>query len=422
MRSVKRQISSGANAMSDNRSVLAIEGGRPVCETPLPSWPYFDNDAIEAVANVLRSGRVNYWTGEHCEMFEQEFAKAHGTKKAIAFANGTVSLEAALAALGVEAGDEVIVPPRTFIATASAVVMRNAIPVMADVDPVTQNITADSIRAALTERTRAVIVVHLAGWPCDMDAILEVTDAAGIPVIEDCAQALGATYKGRPVGSIGAFGSFSFCQDKIVTTGGEGGMLVTSDMDLWERAWSLKDHGKSFTKTRSINAHNGVVFRWVHDSFGTNWRMTEMQAVLGRQGLLHLPSWIERRRQSAHILDAAFLDVDALRVTIPGEDIGHAYYKYYTFIRPDRLREGWDRDRIVAAIAAEGVPCFTGTCPEIYRELAFVNAGLAPSERLPVAQELGETSLMFPVHPTMNDNHIQTIAEAVHKVMTVAAQ
>jgi dTDP-4-amino-4,6-dideoxygalactose transaminase len=408
--------------MSDERTVLAIDGGRPLRETPPAPWPCFDDDDIGAVSRVLLSGRVNYWTGTEAVEFEREFAAAHGVEHAIALANGTVALEAALAVLGVGSGDEVIVPPRTFIATASAAVMRGAVPVMADVDPVSQNITAESIRAALTERTRAVIVVHLGGWPCDMDAILEVTDAAGVPVIEDCAQALGATYKGRPIGTLGVFGSFSFCQDKIITTGGEGGMLITSDPGLWERAWSLKDHGKSYEKTHGAGPGSGVAFRWLHDSFGTNWRMTEMQAALGRRGMTHLPSWVDRRRRSAAILDHRLADLEALRVTIPGAEFGHAYYKYYAFVQSDRLRDGWDRDRIASSVMAEGVPCFTGTCPEIYRELAFERAGIAPAERLSVARELGETSLMLLVHPTLGDEDMEIAVEALGKVLAVATR
>lgn len=401
---------------------LAIDGGPAVRRSPMAPWPHFDDDDIEAVSEVLRSGQVNYWTGTEATEFEREFAHAHNIDHAIALANGTLSLEAALAALGVGPGDEVIVPPRTFIATASAAVMRGATPVMADVDRDSQNITAEAISDALTDRTAAVIVVHLAGWPCDMDPILEVTRAAGVPVIEDCAQALGATYKGRPIGTMGVFGSFSFCQDKIMTTGGEGGMLITSDSELWERAWSLKDHGKSYAKTREHPPTSSVAFRWVHDSFGTNWRMTEMQATLGRRGMAHLSGWVGRRRRSAAMLDAAVAEIDALRVTIPPADVTHTYYKYYTFVRPERLSPGWDRDRIAEAIAAEGIPCFTGICPEIYREAAFQSAGLTPPGRLPAARELGETSLMFLVHPTLGDAEMQDTAAAVSKVMAVAAK
>lgn len=412
----------GAPCMSEISNRLAIDGGPPLRTAPLPRWPHFDEADVQAVSRVLHSGRVNYWTGAEAVEFEREFATAHGIEHAIAFANGTVTLEAALSALGVGPGCEVIVPPRTFIATASAVVMRGAVPVMADVDRVSQAITAETIQGALTGRTRAVIVVHLAGWPCDMDAILRVTNAAGVPVIEDCAQALGATYHGRPVGTMGAFGSFSFCQDKIMTTGGEGGMLVTARRDLWEHAWSLKDHGKSYAKTHDVEPGHGVAFRWLHDSFGTNWRMTEIQAVLGRRGMANLPAWLERRRRSARILDRALSDIPAIRATVPDESIGHAYYKYYAFVRPERLREGWSRDRVASAVVAEGVPCFTGACPEIYRELAFERAGLAPKRRLAVARELGETSLMLLVHPTLSDADVEDAAGAVRKVMAVASR
>lgn len=405
---------------SESLSPLAVNGGVPVRVKPMSPWPYFDDDDIRAVSEVLRSGRVNYWTGDEGVTFEAEFAAAHGARHAIALANGTLSLEAALAALEVGPGDEVIVPARTFIATASAAVMRGAIPVIADVDPESQNITAASIKAVMSEKTRAVIVVHLAGWPCEMDSILELADAAKIHVIEDCAQALGAKYKGRPVGTMGAFGSFSFCQDKIMTTGGEGGMLLTSDSALFERAWSLKDHGKSYALTRGGSPGKGHAFRWLHDTFGTNWRMSEMQAVLGRAGMRKLPLWIERRRRFAHMLNEGLGGLDALRLTIPDTNSYHAYYKYYAFVRPERLREGWTRDRIAEAINAEGAPCYSGICPEIYRERAFVEAGLAPARRCPVARELGESSLMFLVHPTLEDADIHDTIAAIRKVMAVA--
>ena len=242
-------------------------------------WPEYAEDEIEAVARVLRSGRVNYWTGEDVREFEREFADELGISRAIALANGTVSLELALEALGIGSGDEVITTPRTFIASASCAIMRGAMPMFADVDPESQNITAQTIERLISPRTRAIVLVHHAGWPCEMDAILELASAKGITVIEDCAQASGARYKGRPVGVFGTFGSFSYCQDKIISTGGEGGMLVTESQELWSRAWSFKDHGKSFD-AMSRKA-DGPAFRWVHESFGTNWRMTGMQAAIG---------------------------------------------------------------------------------------------------------------------------------------------
>lgn len=381
-------------------------------------WPYFAEQEIEAVAAVLRSGKVNYWTGEEGRRFEAEFAAYVGCKYAVCVANGTVALELALYALGIGQGDEVITTPRTFIASASSVVMRGGRPVCVDVDRASQNITAASIRSAITRRTKAIIAVHLAGWPCDMDAILELAREHNLSVIEDCAQAHGATYKGRQVGSLARIAAFSFCQDKILTTGGEGGMITTDDKELWQRAWSYKDHGKSYDAVYRRDHPPG--FRWLHDSFGTNWRMTEMQSILGRQLLTKLREWVEIRRQNAAQLTAALENISALRIPKPPSNIGHAYYKYYVFVRPERLKRNWDRDRIMSEINAAGVPCASGSCSEIYLERAFAQE-MRPSGYLPVARELGETSLMFLVHPTLTERHMQFTADTIARVMKNAA-
>jgi len=222
------------------------------------------------------------------------------------------------------------------------------------------------------------------------------------------------------VGSLGDVAAFSFCQDKIMTTGGEGGMLTTNNKEVWERAWSFKDHGKSYDAVYNWKHPPG--FRWLHESFGTNWRMTEMQSVIGRVMLKKLPGWIEARRRNAAILTSRLAGIPALRVTVPPEGIGHAYYKYYVFVRPEELKGDWNRDRIMEAICAEGIPCFSGSCSEIYREKAFERAGLQPAERLPVARELGETSLMFLVHPTLSEDDLHDTCLAVEKVMSVAAR
>ncbi len=406
-----------------NRSapgVLAVDGGRPLRTAPFPAWPVFEADEIGAVSEVLASGRVNYWTGEACRRFEEEFAAFTGTRHAIALANGTLALELALHALGIGPGDEVIVPARTFIASASCAVARGAVPVVADVDPVSQNLTADAVLAGLTLRTRAIVAVHLAGWPCDMDPIMALARERGIKVIEDCAQAHGATYKSRPVGSLGDCAAFSFCQDKIMTTGGEGGMLVLNDSRLWEKAWAYKDHGKSHDAVFKREHPPG--FRWLHESFGSNFRMTEMQAAIGRLQLGKLPQWVAARRRNAAMLDSGFANIPGLRVTRPAEGIGHAYYKYYAFVKPGMLAPGWDATRINEAINAEGVPCFAGSCSEIYRERAFTDRGWGPAQRLPVARQLGETSLMFTVHPTLGEREMQDTVGAVAKVMRVATR
>jgi hypothetical protein len=401
-------------------SILAIEGGVPIRTLPFAPWPYFAPDEISSATAPLASGKVNYWTGEEGRSFEQEFATFAGCHHAIALANGTVALELALCALGIGEGDDVIVPSRTFIASASAAVVRGVRPVVADIDPVTQNLTAETIRAVLTPNTKAIIAVHLAGWPCDMDPIMELARERGLKVIEDCAQCHGATYKGRPVGSLGDAAAFSFCQDKIMTTGGEGGMLTINDTEAWKQAWAFKDHGKSWDAV--YNRAHAPGFRWLHESFGTNWRLTEMQSAIGRVQLGKLPEWTRRRQQHAALLTEGFLRMPALRVTVPPTGIGHAYYKYYAFVRPERLNPGWDRDRIMAAVNAEGIPCFSGSCSEIYREKAFADAGLAPERRLPTAKELGETSLMFLVHPTLSATEMDDTVRAAGKVLAVASR
>jgi len=397
---------------------LAADGGAAVRETLFAPWPQFEPDEIEAATRVLQSGKVNYWTGEEGRQFEEEFAAQAGCKYGVAVANGTVALELALNVLGIGPGDEVIVPCRTFIASASSAVMRGAKPVFADVDLHSQNLTADTIRPLLTSRTRAIVAVHLAGWPCEMDAIVALAREHGLKVIEDCAQCHGATYKDRPVGSLGDVAAFSFCQDKIMSTGGEGGMVTTNEEQVWKRAWSFKDHGKSYEAVHHRQHPPG--FRWLHESFGTNWRLTEFQSALGRVLLRKLHPMVEVRRRNAAILTRAFMQHEALRVPQPPSHIGHSYYKYYAFVRPDKLGQGWTRDRILSAVAAEGIPCFSGSCSEIYLEKAFAPELRSPA-RLAAARELGETSLMFLVHPTLSECDMHDTCRAVAKVLYAAA-
>ncbi|GIV17130.1 MAG: pilin glycosylation aminotransferase PglC [Armatimonadota bacterium] len=383
-------------------------------------WPRFEEDEIEAAVRVLSSGKVNYWTGEEGRLFEKEFAAFAGCEYAVAVANGSVALELALYALGIGEGDEVVVTSRTFVASASSVVLRGAKPVFADVDADSGNITAETVRSVLTPRTKAIIAVHLGGWPCEMDEIMDLAHERGLWVIEDCAQAHGATYKGRPVGSLGHVAAWSFCQDKIMTTGGEGGMLTTNDHTLWERAWSYKDHGKSYEAVYHRQHPPG--FRWLHESFGTNWRMTEMQSAIGRVALRKVPRWVAIRRRHAQILTERFLQTPGLRVTVPPEHIEHAYYRYYVFVRPEMLKPDWSRDRIMVELNQQGIPCNVGSCSEVYLEKSFERAKLQPLQRLPIAKRLGETSLAFLVHPTLSEEDMQDIAGAVAKVMHKACR
>jgi len=418
---IRKTLFSGRLTMNDRARFekLAMDGGQPVRQVPFAPWPQFEQDEIEAAVRVLQSGRINYWTGEEGRQFEKEFAAQTGSKYGVAVANGTVALELALYALGIGPGDEVIVPCRTFIASASCAVMRGAKPVLADVDPQSQNLTADTIRPLITPRTKAIIAVHLAGWPCEMVPILALAREHDLRVIEDCAQSHGATYNGRPVGSFGDVAAFSFCQDKIMSTGGEGGMLTTSQEAIWERAWSFKDHGKSYDAV--YNRQHPIGFKWLHESFGTNWRLTEFQSALGRVLLRKLPVMVDVRRKNAAILTHEFQQISALRVTRPPDHIRHSYYKYYFFIRPELLGDGWTRDRILSAILAEGIPCYSGVCSEIYLEKAFTPS-LRPAERRRISQELGATSLMFLVHPTLSDSDMHETCRAVSKVVYAATR
>ncbi len=382
-------------------------------------WPYFEDDEIEAAVAVLRSGKVNYWTGTEGKRFEEEFGEFIGCRYAIAVANGTVALELALRALGIGPGDEVITTSRTFIASASSIIAVGARPVFADVDLDSQNLTAASVKAVLTAATRAIIPVHLAGWPCEMDELMELASEHGLHVIEDCAQAQGATYKGRSTGSIGDIGAFSFCQDKNMTTAGEGGMVTTNREDLWRSMWAYKDHGKSFqTVYESIHAPG---YRWLHESFGTNWRLSEVQSAVGRVALRKLPRWIDIREQHAARLMEGLGQHAALRVPKRPSHIRHANYKCYAFVRSECLAPGWSRDRIAMEIAALGVPCGSGSCSEVYLEKAFPG-DMRPRERLHNAKFLGESSLMFQVHPTLKSHHIDRACEVISVVMRRATQ
>ena len=381
-------------------------------------WPHHEEDEIAAATAVLRSGKVNYWTGEIGREFERDYAVATQRKHGVAVANGTLALELALLAFDIGPGDEVITASRTYVASASCVVMRGAVPVIADVDADSGCMTAATLRAAITPRTKAVIPVHLAGWPCPMDEIMAVAEEFGLIVVEDCAQAHGATYRGRPVGSFGHAAAFSFCQDKIISTGGEGGMLVLDDEAAWKKAWAYKDIGRSFDAV--YNRPHALGFRWLTESFGSNWRLTEMQAAIGRIQLTKLPQWTAERRRNAQVLVDGLSRLPILRVPVPPAHVGHAYYKFYAYVRPEHLAGGWSRDRIMAELNERGVPTTVGSCSEIYRESAFAERGWGPNQPLPIARELGETSLMFMVHPTLSTGALQATVDAMRQAAELA--
>jgi dTDP-4-amino-4,6-dideoxygalactose transaminase len=386
--------------------------------TEFSPWPSYSKEEAEAVSNVLLSNRVNYWTGNECREFEKEFAVFADSQYAIALANGTLALELALRSLHLKEKDEVIVTPRSFVASVSSVVTVGAKPIFADVDRNTQALSVETIKAATTENTKAIVLVHLGGMPADLDEILQFAADSGIYVVEDCAQAHGAKYKGKSVGSFGHVSAWSFCQDKIMTTGGEGGMVTTNDRDLWTDMWSYKDHGKSWSAVYETQHAPG--FRWLHESIGSNYRMNEMQAVLGRIQLQRMPQWNKARLRNANAIWDECRKVDWLRVPYIPEDVTHAAYKAYVFIDEEKLPASWSREKILDLFSDARVPVATGSCSEIYLEKAFSDN--YPTTKCPVSEELGRTSLMFLVHPTLSDQEITKTTAAIRSIDGIVNQ
>lgn len=384
-----------------------------VAPGPEEHWPVFAQDEIEAVVRVLRSGKVNQWTGSDVFAFQDACTERFGGGHGIALANGSLALELALRAFGIGPGDEVIVTPRTFVASAFCVLLVGATPVFADVDPDSGNVTPATVERVLTERTRAIIPVHLAGWPADIPGIMAVAEPHGIKVIEDCAQAHGAAIGSRSVGSFGHAAAFSFCQDKIISTAGEGGFLSFQDRAAWEWAWSFKDHGKSFEKMRAPAANPGV-FRWVHDSVGTNWRLTGPQAALGLVQLSKLSGWTAARTRNAGIWTRALEGIRGLRLPSPPAGVTHAFYKHYFYIDAPEGEAERLRSEILHRGAQAGLRVFSGSCSEVYREAAF--AGL-PQPDCPTAREMSGNSLMVEVHPTLEPQRLERRADRLAAII-----
>lgn len=404
------------NNQSDRQTVVGVPGKvikQHTCNLK-SAWPQYDDDMIEHVADILRSGKVNQWTGTLVRQFEDIYANYFGTKHAIAISNGTAALEICLHVLKLKKTDQVIVTSRSFIASASAITLAGATPIFVDVDPNSQNITLGNIINATTEHTKAVILVHLAGWPCDVDDIVEWCHSRNIHVVEDCAQSHGAKYKDKYLGTFGDINAWSFCQDKIISTGGEGGMITTNNTELYNLAWSYKDHGKNLEKVNTKN--NSQLFRWIHDSIGTNARMTEIQASIGIDSLVKLEQWIEHRRESAEIFNNAFADLSICRLTIPDDKYYHSYYKYYFFIRPEYLAPGHTRDSIIQDIRSHDIVCSQGSCGEINRELAY-NIDVD----VPVSKELFDTAIMLCVDPSITHTAIQESARIIRQILKSAS-
>jgi dTDP-4-amino-4,6-dideoxygalactose transaminase len=391
-----------------------------VTRPSLPPWPVFEPDELAAVEAVLRSGRVNYWTGSACRDFEAAWSRSLGVGvptelRSLAMANGSLTMDAALRALGIGPGDEVIVSPRSYVASAMCVVLAGATPVFADVDPESGCITPATAEVVRSPRARAVIPVHIGGWPSDMRGFASWAGPHGIHILEDCAQSHGGHIDGRALGTFGTFASWSFCQDKIMTTGGEGGMLCTSDLALHRRCWSYAQHGKDHDQAFGGDSGDRPgAYRWMIEREGTNLRMTEMQAAIGLQQLEKLPAWHAVRRRNSEIMQEALRGLTGLRVPIT--PAGHAHYRCAVFV--DAESGASLRDHLLRAFHRCGLPAMSGPCGELYREQAFIKRRLTPADigrasldaegRLPAARLLGETSLVFPVHHTISEGEMRS--------------
>jgi O-antigen biosynthesis protein WbqV len=379
-------------------------------------WPSYEADEIEAAKAVLTSGRVNALLhGEHTQAFEEEFARFIGAQHAVAVSNGTMALELALRSLGIGAGHEVIIPARSFFATASCVIAVGAEPVFADIDPVSQNICPNSVARMIGPRTKAIICVHLSGWPCDAGSLQALCAEHQLLLIEDCAQAHGAAIGGRRVGSFGHAAAFSFCTDKIMSTAGEGGMLVTSDRDTWLSAWSYKDHGKSHEKVASGRA--SCAFRYLHDSFGSNFRLTEAQAAIGRLQLEKLPGWLARRRNNAAILNDLLEDHPLITTPKPSAEITHAWYKYNLQLKVEELQHRSDVANIVGELRTRGITCGPGSCPDMSKEAACDGREFRSDGNLPDATKIGQSNLMLAIDHLFDERQIHAIGTLVRHVV-----
>ena len=389
-----------------------------------PKWPKYEEDEINEVAKVLRSGNVNFWTGSVTKNFEEEFAKFCNCKFAIAVANGSLALSCAYLAIGIKKDDEIITTPRTFVATASSASLLGGVPIFAEVDKDSGNITAESIEPLITKRTKAIVVVHLAGWPADMIKISKLAKSYNIALIEDCSQAHGAGIMidgiKLSVGQFGDISTWSFCQDKIISTGGEGGMVTTNNENFFNKIRSFKDHGKSFTKLEKSDLKKG--YKYIHDNLGSNFRITEMQSAIGRIQLCKLESWNKIRTKNAVLLQKYLYKNPLVRVPFPEKDIVHGWYKFNCFINKDFLKDDWCRDKILNAIIERGYPALQGSCSELYLEKCFLSKSSKPNKKLFIANELGETNMTFLVHPTINEEVMNKYAKNILEVLNLAGK
>lgn len=424
-----------------SKEKLAINGGEPIIKEELPSWPWFDDETIEAACEPLKTGKVNYWTGKLGIEFEKKWAEYHGVKYAISTTNGTSALHTALAALNIGPGDEVITVPYTFIASSFSVVQAGAIPVFADVKREDHCIDPKDIERKITDRTRAIIPVHLYGNICDMYEIMDIAKRNNLYVIEDAAEAHGGEYKGRKVGSIGDMGAFSFCQNKTFTTGGEGGMVITDNEELAWEARSFRDHGYDVRKRMTLLEMEQAL-PYIHRRVGFNYRMTEMQSAIGIKELEKLDSWnLPRRRRNGEILTEELKDLpQILTLPVHNEEKKNGFYVYPIVLNLDALR--CDKKTFLQAVIEEGVYAWKEFWPQSYKEKAYTkhngfgrfnfpfeskeytNPEAVEYDKVfcPNCAWLEERTFVVHIWPTLEDEHMKLVAKAIEKVARAYAR
>jgi dTDP-4-amino-4,6-dideoxygalactose transaminase len=386
----------------------------------------YNKKQIDSVVKILKKNQTNYWTGEECKNFEKEFSNYHNIKYSVAVSNGSVALEIVLKALKLKPTAAVIVAPRSFIISASCVLNMGLKPIFADVD-LNGNVNIEGIKKAYKPGVKAIIVVHLNGLSCDLDPIVKFAKEKKLYLIEDCSQAHGAIYKGKKVGTFGDIATWSFCQDKIISTGGEGGMISTNNKKLWEKCWSYKDHGKNYNSVFYKKHKTG--FRWLHDNLGSNYRMTEIQAAIGRIQLKSLDNQLKIRNGIANIYLNELNDYyqkyhllqkpDFKCQTCPFKQNEkkcnkclHAFYRLNLFINKNKIKQ----IELIEQLNKNKINCSVGSCPEIYREKIFKKFKFYPKQRLSNAKLLGETSLMFPIDPARSMAKVKTEINSIKKI------
>ena len=383
------------------------------------SWPRHSTKEIQLVNKIIKSGRVNQWTGEYVNKFEKKFCKYFNLNYSLAVANGTVGLEAAINSFNLNKGSEIVVTPRSFIASASSVLKMGFKPVFSDVDLNSQNIELDNIKKVITKKTKAIICVHLAGYPTDMKPIMEYARKKNIYIIEDCSQAHGAKINNKYVGTFADISVWSFCQDKIISTLGEGGMIATNNSKLYKRLLSYRDHGKNFNQLSKIRNLNQ--FNYINDFIGTNIRMTEIQAAVGYLQLNNLAKWVNARNNIIKQIEKKLFNIKKGIVLIEyPKNIKHAFYRYYFFIKNNQFKNGWNYLKLINALRKKDKSFFIGGCPEIYNEKIF--SKYRPSKKLTNTFLLSKTSICIRIDHNITKKRIDYLSQSIEDVFINAFQ